>query len=254
MSGQNRQISKLCLTGFILSIVSPVVLILSLLMTLAGPVAYAVTLLLAAALPLVGLILSIVGVATAGKAGKKGKGFGIAGIVLPIVYAILTVAFICFLGVMTFGNIKKDMEEQKLNEFYDMDGVYPPRTNTEYDISQYMLMQGYMSDSTVTSEDLDSFAGERLDEVTREDDTRIRGTYRGYEFIIVRSDSFDTWLEDSAGTLSYTEEGYATIEYEADWEFTTFRVHTLDVYTDPSGQFIVVTNCDDNKVITEFFE
>ena len=47
---------------------------------------------------------------------------------------------------------------------------------------------------------------------------------------------------------------FTSAEYEADWEFTTFRVHTLDVYTDPSGQFIVVTNCDDNKVITEFFE
>ena len=254
MSGQNRQISKLCLTGFILSIVSPLLWILSLLMTLAGPVAYAVTLLLAAVLPLVGLIVSIVGVATAGKAGKIGKGFGIAGIVLPIVYAVLTTVMIGIFGVLVIGGINKKMEEQKLNEFYDMDGVYPPRTNTEYDISQYMLMQGYISDSTVTSEDLDSFAEERLETVTREDDTRIRGTYRGYEFIIVRSDSFDTWLEDSTGTLSYSDEGYATIEYEAEWEFTTFRVHTLDVYTDPSGQFIVVTNCDDNKVITEFFE
>ena len=143
------------------------------------------------------------------------------------------------------------MEHQKQNELYEMDGIHMHK-NTEYDISSYRLLQGYDVDMTV-SEDLHAFAESRLETISRDGDARVRGSYQGYEFIIIRSDCFDDWLSESTGTLCYSEEGYATIEYEATWEFATFRVHTLEIYRDPSGQFIIVTNCDDDKVITEFF-
>ena len=89
MTEQKKKMSKLCLAGFLLSVLMPVLLVLNFALSriLYGLydeyVVYAVILFF----PLIGLILSIVGLIIAIVKRRKGKGFGIAGIVLPNLYA-----------------------------------------------------------------------------------------------------------------------------------------------------------------------
>lgn len=252
MSTQKKSISKLCLTGFILAIITPLVSFGSTALSLLNnALIYVLGTLVAVLLPIVGFILSIIGVCTARKAGKSGKGLGIAGIVLPVVYVVVLIAVFGYSTYRMVDLYRQEQQEIQQNELYEMDGVHLYK-NTEYDISQYRLMEGYEAGAASTAADLTAFA-DRLQNISRESDIRIRGTYQDHEFIIIRRDSFDEWLSDCTGTLTYTEEGYATIEYFAEWEHATFRDHTLDIYTDPDGQFIIITNCDDYKVISEFF-
>ena len=78
MGGSNKELSKLCLAGFILTIMPVLLLPLYLmfprnfLLGKALPVSFLV--------PILGFIVSIVGLITAGIKGKRGKGFGIAGV------------------------------------------------------------------------------------------------------------------------------------------------------------------------------
>ena len=60
--------------------------------------------------------------------------------------------------------------------------------------------------------------------------------------------------EEPIGSLSYRPDGYAHISYEYEWEFSATHPCTLDMYKDPSEKFIIITNCGDYKVISEFFE
>jgi hypothetical protein len=70
--------------------------------------------------PLAGLILSIIGVATARKHGKSGKGFGIAGIVLPGVYLVITiiiVAILALFGVLFITAVSRHDTDKKIPTF-----------------------------------------------------------------------------------------------------------------------------------------
>ena len=92
MSEQKRQLSKLCLAGFILSVLAPILLLLTLkLRWRLDSGLYGILAIVIVLMPIAGLVLSIVGVVTASKKGRKGKGFGIAGIVLPNVYIVITI-------------------------------------------------------------------------------------------------------------------------------------------------------------------
>lgn len=124
MSEKKKEISKLCLSGFILSVLSAVLLILYICFSWElRDLVYVSIVLLAviALLPLIGLVLSIAGLATAGKAGKKGKGFGIAGIILPNVSAVLIV--IVFFGILTVGGIRSKREVEKHSDVSSMGGA-----------------------------------------------------------------------------------------------------------------------------------
>lgn len=135
MPEQKKELSKLCLAGFILAILTPVFLILlnTRLPKLLGNFSYWILMAAVILCPLVGFILSIVGVATAKKGGKKGKGFGIAGIVLPSVYAVVTailVGIVALFGALFFSAISRHETDKKLPTFYSDSEVVSVRYYT----------------------------------------------------------------------------------------------------------------------------
>ena len=260
MSEEKKKISKLCLSGFILSVLSAVLLILYICFSweLRDLVYVSIVLLtVIALLPLIGLVLSIAGLATAGKAGKKGKGVGIAGIILPNVSAVLIVIVIVFFGILTVGGIRSQREAEKHSDVSSMGGVWYP-SNTEYDVSQYKIPKGYelnSSEKPVSESELKAYAKGKLQETNDESDIRIKGKYQGFYFLIIRRDRFDEWKAgDQLVSISWdwNNEGFAKAYYSVMAEKTAFC--SLDMYKDPSEKYIILTNCDDYKVIKEFFD
>ena len=91
---EQKSMSKLCLTGFILVILSPVLLVL--VDTVFAKFLNSTDLQTSgvwAVLPVVGLVISIIGTATAGRNRRSGRGFGIDGIVLASIC-------VCFVAVI----------------------------------------------------------------------------------------------------------------------------------------------------------
>ena len=246
---QYKEHSKLCLAGFILTVSPPAWLLLSVIFRELYLVWIAGILLS----PLLGLIFSIAGVATADRSGKRGKGFGIAGIVIQCV--CLVVAVVCFgPALMEHAYRSKRITS---NEMYPL-GRLGVASNTEYDVTKYMLPEGYdlkSSDITVTDTDFESYASTKLQKISKKTYKSIRGDYQDYGFLIVRSDRFDEWLSVNTQSDSfYYYNGYACILHLDWWEFAGTQSVPLAVYKDPSDKYIIITNCNDYKVITEFFE
>lgn len=73
VGGSNKELSKLCLAGFILTIMPVLLLPLCLIFPREYGVVSALAIILL--MPLTGLIISIVGLITAGKKGKTGKSY-----------------------------------------------------------------------------------------------------------------------------------------------------------------------------------
>ena len=119
MSEQKRKISGLCLTGFILSIMSPVLLICMNSWSFLTEIEAVYWVLLGVAIlsPLAGLILSITGLATARKKGRKGKGFGIAGIILTGTYAVIVLIIGLVVGLF-LGVVSRHKTDKKIPSFY----------------------------------------------------------------------------------------------------------------------------------------
>lgn len=260
MSEKKKKISKLCLSGFILSILSAVLLILYVCFSweLRDYVYLCIILYAAIALlPLIGLVLSIVGLATAGKKGKSGKGFGIAGIILPNISAVFAVIIIVFFGsLFLIGNA--DMQQsEKHSDVSSMGGVWTP-SNTEYDVSQYKISKGYelnSSEKPVSESEFKAYAKGKLQEITDESEIRIKGKYQDYNFLIIRRDRFDEWKAgDQLVNIYWDEGGYAMAHYSVLTEFAKAANLNLAIYKDPSEKYIIITNCSDYKVIKELFD
>lgn len=113
MAEQKRTISKLCLTGFILSVISPVLLIFINAFNSLWEVeiVYWCLFVIAILSPLAGLVLSIAGLVGARKGNKKGKGFGIAGIILTSVYAAVVLVVVLILGLIINTFIRHDTKK-----------------------------------------------------------------------------------------------------------------------------------------------
>ena len=210
-------------------------------------------------LSLIGLGLSIAGVVTAVKEGRKGKGLGIAGIAFPVLYGVLVFVLIGWIGFSIVDSINTTNQDRERSDIYHMGSVYNPQ-NTEYDVSQYRIFEGYelnSPDNPSSESELKKFAEDRLDTISKENDVFVKGTYKDAIFLIIRRDRFDDWdKSERYGSINYNyySEGYAAINYDVQWEFSAGRICTLDMYKDPSDKFIIITNCSDYKVITEFFE
>ena len=103
--------------------------------------------------------------------------------------------------------------------------------------------------------ELSSYAGSKLDEITDINSIRAKGTYQNYDFIIIRIDRFEQWVaNDPLASFDYSNDGYAVVSYERTTSpFSSLPVQQLHMYKDPLDKFIIITNCNDNKVITDFF-
>ena len=267
MSEEKKKLNKLCLTGFIFSFL-PLILGSGLFifwqtdlwnsdLAVAYIVAIVVVPIAMIAFSIIGLSLSISGTVTAKRNGQKGKGLGIAGIALPVLYAVTVVVLIVLLVVSIVNGVKQDHKNQKQSDIYNMGSVWEIQ-NTEYDVTGYRIPKGYeldSSDITVTELELKTYAESRLDTITKETGFFVKGKYEDYTFLIIRRDRFDEWAaSDAYAHVDYWRNGYAEIQYTYIWEFSAGATYTLDVYKDPTERFIVVTNCGDYKVITDFFE
>lgn len=254
MSGEKEKISKLCLVGFVLSIMPAIYMVLGFFSNLLPrslnidfierflPVALIVC-------PLAGLIVSIAGVVSVRRSGKRGKSLGITGIALPGIALVV----ITFVFVPVLFNALLSSSGRMNNEMNSM-GKLGEAVNTEYDVSQYRLYEGYdFTDLTVSEEELNTYAKDKLQVLDSGNYRSIKGTYQDYNFLIIRSDKLDVWLSFNRPSGFEFYKGYATIYYEEAWEIAATRPVALDVYKDPSDRFIVITNCSDYKVISEFF-
>ena len=202
--------------------------------------------------PLLGLIFSIAGLATVGKSGKRGQAFGVAGITIQCVCIVIAVII---LGPAVAEHTSTNRRIVN-NEMYPL-GRMGETLNTEYDVAQYRIPEGYdfkSLDISVSDTDFETYAGNKLQTINNKTDKSIRGVFRDYNFLIVRSDRFDEWLSVNCPQGLRYYKGYAGIEYVDWWEFAATRTYPLAVYKDPSDKYIVITNCSDFKVISEFFE
>lgn len=250
MGGSNKELSKLCLAGFILTIMPVLLLPLYLmfprnfLLGKALPVSFLV--------PILGFIVSIVGLITAGIKGKRGKGFGIAGVVLPSL-AVTVIALI--LGPFFIGNARTATRLAE-NEMYPLGYMLEP-TNTEYDVSPYRIPGEYVfysNDLSVSENEFEAYAESKLQTIDNKTELSIRGTFQDYNFLIVRSDMREKWLEENSYSGFQYYDGYASISYGRQGREWMIIPETLAVYIDPSDKFIIITNCNDYKIIAEFFE
>lgn len=245
---QNRELSKLCLAGFIFTVLPPVLLLLGVIMQELFFVWFACALLS----PLLGLIFSIAGLATAGKSGKRGQAFGVAGITIQCVCIVIAVII---LGPAVAEHTRTNKRIVN-NEMYPL-GRMGETLNTEYDVAQYRIPEGYdfkSLDISVSDTDFETYAVNKLQTISKKTDKSIRGVFQNYNFLIVRSDRFDEWLSVNCPQGLNYYNGYAGITYTDWWEFAATGTFPLAVYKDPSDKYIVITNCSDFKVISEFFE
>ena len=192
MGGSNKELSKLCLAGFILTIMPVLLLPLCLIFPREYGVVAALAIILL--MPLTGLIVSIVGLITAGRKGKTGKGFGIAGVVLPSL-AVTVIALI--LGPFFIGNARTATRLAE-NEMYPLGYMLEP-TNTEYDVSPYRIPGEYVfysNDLSVSENEFEAYAESKLQTIDNKTELSIRGTFQDYNFLIVRSDMREKWLEE----------------------------------------------------------
>ena len=272
MTEEKKKISKLCVTGFILSVMPLVIIgIFVCLLFLMDKTKntddsfyYIVLSSTLFALPLItfvlsstGLGLSIAGLITAKRKNQKGKGLGIAGIAFPVLYLVTVIVLIVLAVNGIIDNTKKKKQDYIDSDIYKMGTVWNYE-NTEYDVSEYRIYEGYeldSSDVTSSASELRQYANSKLDSIDYFSSVYVKGRYQGATFLIIRRDRYDSWDKDEPiGYVSYHPNDYAQINYEYQWEFSGFAGYILDMYKDPSDKYIIVTNCSDYKAITEFFE
>lgn len=129
MPEEKKKLSKLCLTGFLISILSPVMMILYLTAFsewINNSTLYWIVFAVILLFPVAGLVLSIAGLVSAKKKSRKGKGFGIAGIVLTGVYAV--VGLIIFLIVaLIISAVTPHKSDRQIPSFYTTSNVVSVR-------------------------------------------------------------------------------------------------------------------------------
>ncbi len=254
IGGSGKEYSKLCLAGFILTIMPVLLLPLCLIFPREYGVVAALAIILL--MPLTGLFVSIVGLITAGKKGKMGKGFGIAGVVLPSIAAGIVAAFVVTILIPIIVSHGKTVKRLEANEMYSLGYMGAPK-NTEYDVSRYRIPGDYVfysSDISVSETEFEAYAESKLQQIDNTTDMSIRGVFQDYNFLIVRSDRRDAWLESNSPDGFKYYYGYASITCPREGMEWMITQETLAVYLDPSEKFIIITNCNDYKVIAEFFE
>ena len=203
------------------------------------------------------LIVSIVGVATAGKRGRKGKALGLIGIGLPVAYLVVIIALVVGYNAMSFSKNLATGQSDLYRMGHKGIGTV---LNTEYDVSKYRLRESDLEslNISVSDDELEDYSLNKLTSITTSCHDSYEGRYKKYDFLIIKGEDFEDWLDKQpVGYISYTryyEDEYICISYPATLEFEGSTICTLDVYKDPSDKFIIITNCGDFKVITEFFE
>ena len=132
--------------------------------------------------------------------------------------------------------------------------------NMDYSLTLYKVFDEDLEKSInadVDAADLRSFAREKLDYIFEMNDMSVRGSFQGYEVEIVRIDELFEWRDiKGIDSVVYNSNNTVCLGYYkgvADGGALQELI-CFDIYKDPSGRFILVTQCQDQKVIYEFFE
>ena len=104
-------------------------------------------------------------------------------------------------------------------------------------------------------ESLEAYAKENLDSITEKGEVSISGKFMDCYFDIVRFDCIDTWKkENGIDTGMIERDGTYDLGMikDAGMEGMTYT-EQYNVYTDPTGRFLIITRCGDYEVIYAFF-
>lgn len=157
-------------------------------------------------------------------------------------------------------SVEKFLEDTGIS-YVDLYSPYFKLENTvrSYAYDYYKLASHRIKEDTVASPSdeavLNEYAGEHLDSIDQISDISVKGLFEGYEFDIVRFDSFDEWkigngvkgnLADPDDTIDIYYERPAGPEGMTYWE-------KHYVYVDPSKRFLIISTCEDYAVISEYF-
>ena len=132
--------------------------------------------------------------------------------------------------------------------------VNPPKghTNTEFDVSPYQVMDAnfYLRTTVETNpDDLARFSASKLEQITKLDDVYCDGRYQDYDFKIIRTDKFSTWVRSNDQYSDSTiYDGVFCVEYKRN----SAESDMFLVYHDQSERFMIITDCCDNKILLEF--
>lgn len=144
---------------------------------------------------------------------------------------------------------------KKTQKIYPMSNVGEP-SNTEYDISPYTVTDNELKyklpDAETNEDELKAYAKEKLEKIDFQGKYNIRGTFQDYQFDIVISHDFTGFRADNGMSFIFTRYDSAAVGYNYPEEEYGPSV-VLSVYKDPSDKFLIVTDCADYKVISEFF-
>lgn len=157
--------------------------------------------------------------------------------------------------------INPDYTELVVEEKYYSIGPGCDPENFRYEVTPYRLTENpftFFNDKPVDEADFISYAESRFDQITDKSSISVRGIYHGYGFEVIRSDMFSKWASENnvhGWSPDYKAMGaiYGDYPNGNDGGAMTEAVF-FDTYIDPSGRFLVVTLCEDQKVVCEFFE
>lgn len=122
-----------------------------------------------------------------------------------------------------------------------------------YDLPSHKLTQNSTANAS-SYDDLLEFADKYLDSVYNQREVSVIGKYKDWEFEIVKFDCLEEWKSSSYVTeTNYDDDGTVSFvrDIPAGCEGMTCR-DNYDPYLEPSGRFVIVTNCRDYNVIHEF--
>lgn len=109
-------------------------------------------------------------------------------------------------------------------------------------IGTYRLFKDTKAESS-SAEELQAYAGAKLDVITSKDDICIAGNYRGKYYQIVRFDSVDQWQKNQ-GINSNIQNTDDSIDYQI-WESykgdDTAASTVFQVYVEPEHRFLIIT-------------
>ncbi len=155
--------------------------------------------------------------------------------------------------------------------------LYNPQnpTNLEVEINRFLKDYYNLSSRQIkqlspcpsTTEELMSFADSKLDYIADNESTisitpssvklgevAVMGYHRDRLFVMFKYDEFESWMNetedrsfqtDSDGNLSYSY--YSTAGLEEGMAYS----ENMNMYTDPSDKFIILTNTEDYDIISE---
>ena len=124
---------------------------------------------------------------------------------------------------------------------------------TDYLFDYYKLRDNQLSDlsenpPSSTTEELNAFAEEKLDEISMSSSMHCVGTYNGLEYTIIRSDSIQEWLLESPNYEFYSYDGILECRKHIDFAESENIGPAGMIFVDSSGRFLILTDESSNYV------